>query len=56
MFDFVNQKIMNFDFKCDRSYYRLFNYLINKRHEIHIFFSDIIYKKIILKVDMYFYY
>ena len=56
MFDLVNQKIINFDFKCDRSYYRLFNYLFNKRYEKYISFFDIINKKLILKVDIYFCY
>ena len=54
MFNLVNQKIISFDFKCDKSYYRLFNCFINKRYEIHIFFFDIINKKLILKVDIYF--
>ena len=56
MFDLVNQKIINFDFECDKSYYRLFNYFINKRYEIYIFSFNVIDKKFVLKVDIYFCY
>ena len=47
---------MNFDFKYNKSYYRSFNYLINKRYEIYIFSFNIINKKLISKIDIYFYY
>ena len=47
---------MNFDFKCDKSYYYSFNYFINKRYEIHIFSFNVINKKFILKIDIYFCY
>ena len=47
---------MNFDFKCDKSYYHLFNYFTNKRYEIYIFSFNVINKKLILKIDIHFYY
>ena len=47
---------MNFDFKCDKSYYRSFNYFINKRYKIYIFSFNIIDKKFIIKINTYFYY
>ena len=47
---------MNFGFKCDRSYHRSFNCFINKRYKIYIFSFDVIDKKFILKVNMYFCY
>ena len=46
---------MNFDFKYDKLYYRSFNYFINKQYEIYIFSFNVINKKLVLKVDIYFY-
>ena len=56
MFNFINQKIMNFDFKCDKSYYRLFNYFLNKRYKKHALLYNIIDKNLISKIDIHFYF
>ena len=56
MFDFINQEIINFDFKCYKLYYRSFNCFINKRYKIYTFSFNVIDKKLILKVDIYFCY
>ena len=47
---------MNFDFECDKSYYRSFNYFINKRYKVYTFSFNIIDKKFVSKVDIYFYF
>ena len=56
MSDLVNQKIINFDFECDKSYHRSFNCFINKRYKVHIFSFNVIYKKLVLKIDIHFCY
>ena len=56
MFNLVNQKIINFDFKCDKSYHRSFNYFINKRYKIYISSFNAINKKFIIKIDIHFCY
>ena len=47
---------MNFDFECDKSYYRLFIYFINKRYKKHALLYNIIDKNLISKIDIHFYF
>ena len=46
---------MSFDFEYNKSYYRSFNYFINKLYKKHAYLYNAIDKKLVLKINIYFY-